>query len=63
MFEWRNIGREEVKGKEFFLWWEISSGGKKKDRRENHKREKKGKTKIDQGNQSVEGEEKFPCWV
>ena len=26
-----------------------------KDRRENHKREKKGKTRIDQGNQSVEG--------
>ena len=34
------MGREEVKGKEFFLWWKISSGGEQKDRRENQKRER-----------------------
>ena len=27
MFEWRNMGREEVKEKEFFLLWGISSIG------------------------------------
>ena len=34
-----------MKGKEFFLWWEISSGGEKKDRRENQKREREIKRK------------------
>ena len=31
---------EEVKGKEFFLLWGISSGGEQKDRRDNGKRER-----------------------
>ena len=34
------MGREEVKGKEFFLWWEISFGGEQKDRSENQKRKR-----------------------
>ena len=34
------MGREEGKGKEFFLWWGINSGGEQKDRRENQKRER-----------------------
>ena len=37
MFEWRNMGREEVKGKEFFLWCGISIGGEQKDRRDKEK--------------------------